>query len=103
MSGYIHVHVYWSSETGDPFHNHRYIYDVSVAKAYFQCPSEYNNTIVRAWSPRLIEQWYLGNARYEKGYCIEEKGRNISREAAPNVTVLFKKWINESEIFLIYM
>ena len=52
---------------------------------------------------RLIEQWYLGIARYEKPPAVKEKGRNISREAAPNVTVLFEKWINESEIFLIYM
>ena len=56
----------------------------------FKCKIE---VIYCAISPiaRLIEQWYLGNARYEKGYCSEEKGRNISCEAVPNVTVLLEK------------
>ena len=40
---------------------------------------------------RLIEQRYLGIARYEKATAVKEKGRNISRGAAPNVTVLLEK------------
>ena len=40
---------------------------------------------------RLIEQRYRGIARYEKGTAVEEKGSNISHEAAPNVTVLLEK------------
>ena len=41
--------------------------------------------------PRLIEQRYLGIARYEKATAVKEKGRNISRGAAPNVTVFLDK------------
>ena len=40
---------------------------------------------------RLIEQWYLGIARYEKATAVKEKGRNISCGAASNVTVLLEK------------
>ena len=49
-------------------------------------------TVLRALvHSRLIEQWYLGIARYEKATAVKEKGRNISRGAAPNVTVLLEK------------
>ena len=46
---------------------------------------------IKNLSGRLIEQRYLGIARYEKATAVKEKGRNISCGAASNVSVLLEK------------
>ena len=54
-------------------------------------PRNWLGMFIGGVGPRLIEQRYLGIARYEKATAVKEKGRNISRGAAPNVTVLLEK------------